>query len=64
MKEDKHITCEHGDKRWKQRNGLKYHKAHSVTCCPELLLPGQQDENNFQDINAAVDNESFYLGTS
>lgn len=38
MEKEKPYRCEVCGKRYKNLNGLKYHKAHSPPCNPELKL--------------------------
>ena len=38
MEKEKPYRCEICGKRYKNLNGLKYHKAHSPPCNPELKL--------------------------
>ena len=40
MEKEKPYRCEVCGKRYKNLNGLKYHKAHSPPCNPDLKLPG------------------------
>lgn len=38
MEKEKPYGCENCGKRYKNLNGLKYHKAHSPSCNPETRL--------------------------
>ncbi len=38
MEKEKPYRCDYCGKRYKNLNGLKYHKAHSPPCNPELKL--------------------------
>lgn len=40
MEKEKPYRCEVCGKRYKNLNGLKYHKAHSPPCNPDLKLGG------------------------
>ena len=35
MEKEKPYKCDHCGKRYKNLNGLKYHKAHSLPCNPD-----------------------------
>jgi transcription factor SFP1 len=39
MEKEKPYRCDHCGKRYKNLNGLKYHKGHSNPCNPELQVP-------------------------
>ena len=39
MEKEKPYKCEVCGKRYKNLNGLKYHKSHSPACDPDLRLP-------------------------
>lgn len=40
MEKEKPYKCETCGKRYKNLNGLKYHKSHSPPCNPELQING------------------------
>ncbi len=40
MEKEKPYKCETCGKRYKNLNGLKYHKTHSAPCNPELQING------------------------
>lgn len=40
MEKEKPYKCEVCQKRYKNLNGLKYHKTHSPPCNPDLLVNG------------------------
>ncbi|KAI9842742.1 MAG: Transcriptional regulator of ribosomal biogenesis proteins [Sclerophora amabilis] len=40
MEKEKPYRCETCGKRYKNLNGLKYHRAHSAPCNPDLKMPG------------------------
>lgn len=42
MEKEKPYRCDVCGKRYKNLNGLKYHKAHSAPCNPELALGGNR----------------------
>jgi hypothetical protein len=37
MEKEKPFNCETCGKRYKNLNGLKYHKTHSIPCSPEFM---------------------------
>lgn len=40
MEKEKPFRCDYCGKRYKNLNGLKYHRSHSPACNPDLQLPG------------------------
>lgn len=54
MEKEKPYRCEVCGKRYKNLNGLKYHRAHAPHCNPELKLNQLSLTNNFQGINVAA----------
>jgi transcription factor SFP1 len=57
MEKEKPYKCEHCGKRYKNLNGLKYHRQHSNPCNPELRMSqlglGAMP-NNLQGMNVNV----------
>ncbi len=63
MEKEKPYKCETCGKRYKNLNGLKYHKTHSPPCNPELQTNGgtgtsiammpSQDPNQFQNMGVS-----------
>lgn len=51
MEKEKPYRCEVCGKRYKNLNGLKYHRAHAPHCNPELKLNQLGLTNNLQGIN-------------
>ena len=56
MEKEKPYRCEVCGKRYKNLNGLKYHRQHSPPCNPELKVNSSADlsPNNLQNLNANV----------
>ncbi|KAF2471096.1 uncharacterized protein BDR25DRAFT_325370 [Lindgomyces ingoldianus] len=54
MEKEKPYRCEVCGKRYKNLNGLKYHRAHAPHCNPELKLGQLGLANNIQGINVNV----------
>ncbi|KAF2785552.1 hypothetical protein K505DRAFT_261841, partial [Melanomma pulvis-pyrius CBS 109.77] len=54
MEKEKPYRCEVCGKRYKNLNGLKYHRAHAPHCNPELKLNQLSLTNNLQGINVAA----------
>ncbi|ORY14192.1 hypothetical protein BCR34DRAFT_647079 [Clohesyomyces aquaticus] len=54
MEKEKPYRCEVCGKRYKNLNGLKYHRAHAPHCNPELKLNQLGLTNNLQGINVNV----------
>lgn len=48
MEKEKPYKCEVCQKRYKNLNGLKYHKQHSVPCNPELQTQKSQQQSSSQ----------------
>jgi transcription factor SFP1 len=62
MEKEKPYKCETCGKRYKNLNGLKYHKTHSPPCSPELQMNGgagvcglmsNQRQNQAQDLGVS-----------
>ena len=54
MEKEKPYKCEVCGKRYKNLNGLKYHKSHSPPCNPELKLQaGMPINTHSMDANIA-----------
>ena len=54
MEKEKPFKCEACGKRYKNLNGLKYHRAHAPHCNPELKLGQLGLANNLQGMNVNV----------
>lgn len=54
MEKEKPYRCEVCGKRYKNLNGLKYHRQHSPPCNPELKLNASTMPGNLQSMNANV----------
>ena len=55
MEKEKPYKCESCGKRYKNLNGLKYHKSHAPSCNPELKLAmGIPEPSNIHGMNVNV----------
>jgi len=54
MEKEKPYRCEVCGKRYKNLNGLKYHRSHAPHCNPELALGKLGIPNNLQGLNVNV----------
>ena len=60
MEKEKPFRCEVCGKRYKNLNGLKYHKSHSPPCNPELKLAGAMNAPiNLQGMNVNIAGAGF-----
>jgi transcription factor SFP1 len=69
MEKEKPYKCETCGKRYKNLNGLKYHKSHSPPCNPELqinggrgasagLMPNQSQNQNIGPLGAGLSGDA------
>lgn len=54
MEKEKPYKCDVCGKRYKNLNGLKYHKQHSPPCNPEMKLNGHLQAAGLSNINGGM----------
>lgn len=59
MEKEKPYKCDVCQKRYKNLNGLKYHKQHSVPCNPELQVQKSQQQQSLQQTSSQPQTPQF-----